>query len=273
MKNKIINLCPTGVIPKKKDNPNTPINIKEIVDDVEYAASQGAQIAHLHARDKEGNPSSDPGIYSEIISEIDLRKINIIKCVSTSGRVKNDFENRSMVLDINNKPDMASLTLSSLNFITGASVNQPELIERLAKKMYDNGIVPELEVFDIGMLNYLNYLIRKNIIKPPYYINIILGNISSAQPTLGDIAALKNHLPSNSVVCLGGIGQFQQISNIMGLIYFDGVRVGLEDNIYFDKNKKVYAKNKDLIDRINLLINNFQFKKYTIEELKEKIHN
>ena len=271
MNGKIINFCPTGVIPKKKDNPYTPININEIVNDVEYAASKGVQIVHLHARDKEGNPSSDPGIYSEIISEIDSRKINIIKCVSTSGRVKNDFENRSKVLDINNKPDMASLTLSSLNFITGASVNQPELIQRLAQKMYDNGIIPELEVFDIGMLNYLNYLIKKNIIKPPYYINIILGNISSAQPTLGDIAALKNHLPPDSSVCLGGIGNFQLVSNIMGLLYFDGVRVGLEDNIYLDKNKKVYAKNKDLIDRINILINNFQFDKFTLQQIKEKI--
>ena len=137
--------------------------------------------------------------------------------------------------------------------------------------MYDNGIIPELEVFDIGMLNYLNYLIKKNIIKPPYYINIILGNISSAQPTLGDIAALKNHLPPDSSVCLGGIGNFQLVSNTMGLLYFDGVRVGLEDNIYLDKNKKVYAKNKDLIDRINILINNFQFDKFTLQQIKDKI--
>ena len=68
-----------------------------------------------------------------------------------------------------------------------------------------------------------------------------------------------------------GIGNFQLVSNIMGILYFDGVRVGLEDNIYFDKNKKVYAKNKDLIDRINLLINNFQFDKFTIQQIKEKL--
>ena len=49
------------------------------------------------------------------------------------------------------------------------------------------------------------------------------------------------------------------------------MRVGLEDNIYLDKNKKVYAKNKDLIDRINILINNFQFDKFTLQQIKEKI--
>ncbi|MHC4424427.1 MAG: 3-keto-5-aminohexanoate cleavage protein, partial [Planctomycetota bacterium] len=102
----------------------------------------------------------------------------LIICVSTSGRVFFEFEKRSAVLDLKGelKPDFGSLTLSSLNFNRQASVNTPQMIQDLAKKMLENNIRAELEAFDLGMINYAKYLIRKNLLKPPCYFNLILGN-------------------------------------------------------------------------------------------------
>ena len=79
---------------------------------------------------------------------------------------------------------MASLTLSSLNFNKKASINEPDAIIALAQEMADKGIKPELEIFDLGMANYANYLLDKGILKPPLYANVILGNIACAQPDL-----------------------------------------------------------------------------------------
>ncbi len=83
--------------------------------------------------------------------------------VSTSGRLYNDFEKRSEVLELSRdlKPDMASLTLGSINFFNSISVNHPDMIVRLLNKINDCGIKPELEVFDVGMVNFANYLIKK----------------------------------------------------------------------------------------------------------------
>ena len=82
------------------------------------------------------------------------------------------------------KPDFGILTLSSLNFNKQASLNAPDMIKALAQKMLDNNIRPELEAFDLGMINYAIYLISKGLIKPPYYFNLILGNIACAQANM-----------------------------------------------------------------------------------------
>jgi len=99
-----------------------------------------------------------------------------IICVSTSGRLFKTFEQRSQVLELEGelKPELASLTLGSLNFPKGASVNEPAMIRALAEKMSERGIMPELEVFDLGMVDYAKYLIQKNILRAPLYFNLML---------------------------------------------------------------------------------------------------
>ena len=116
---------------------------------------------------------------------------------AAAGGIFLNLRNAAEVLDLDDdaKPDMASLTLSSLNFNKITSVNSPDMIQRLASRMLERGIKPELEVFDFGMINYANYLIRKELIKPPYYFNIILGNIACAQATPLHAGLMLNDLP------------------------------------------------------------------------------
>lgn len=87
------------------------------------------------------------------------------------------------------KPDMGSLTLSSLNFNRVASINSPEMIQKLANEMKSRGILAELEAFDAGMINYGKYLEKKGILEPPHYFNLLLGNIACA----GGFAAHRNY--------------------------------------------------------------------------------
>jgi 3-keto-5-aminohexanoate cleavage enzyme len=163
---------------------------------------------------------------------------------------------------------MGSLTMSSLNFPSGASINQPETILSLIEEMDKYGVQPEIECFDTGMLNYTNYIISKNILKPPYHINVILGNIYNGQCDFGTLSSIKSNLPTNSYTCLGGIGSQQLKSTTYGLLDFDGIRIGLEDNLYYkDKEKTTNIK---LLKRVHRIMNELDMTHYTPNELREK---
>lgn len=252
-KNFILNFTPTGMIPTKEMTPKVPIHVDEIVEQILEGAELGANMAHVHARDpKDGLPTFEKNIYADIIKGIRAKNKDLVICVSTSGRNFPEFEKRSACLDLKGtlKPDFGSLTLSSLNFNKQASINTPEMIQALAKKMLDNGIKPELEVFDLGMINYAHYLIQKGLIKPPYYFNLILGNIACAQANLLSLGLMIKELPPDSIWSVGGIGNFQLKMNAMAIVEGGGVRIGLEDNIFFDSEKTQLATNSDLIKRI-----------------------
>ena len=143
---------------------------------------------------------------------------------------------------------MGSLTMSSLNFPKGASVNEPEMILKLIEKMEHYGVVPEIECFDSGMLNYTNYLIKKGVLTGPHYINVILGNIYNAQSDISSVASVLYNKPKNSIICFGGIGKDQLKANVLGLLYGDGIRIGLEDNLYYKNKEK--TTNLTLLKRI-----------------------
>ena len=254
--NLVINFTPTGMIPTKEMTPHVPIAVPEIVDQVLEASELGITMVHLHARDaKTGVPTYKKDIYGQIIEGIRKYEPELVICVSLSGRNFSEFEKRSepLFLEGSLKPDMGSLTLSSLNFNATASTNSPEMIQKLAKAMLDRGIVPELEAFDIGMINYAKYLARKGLIQPPFYFNLILGNIACAQANLLNAGIMINDLPEESYWSLAGIGNAQLKMNSIGIAMGGGVRVGIEDNIWYDTKRSKLASNKDLIQRIHTL--------------------
>lgn len=268
----ILNFTPTGVIPTKEMTPNVPVEPDEIVQQVLEAVELGVNMVHLHARDAEtGKPSCSKQLYAEIINGIRKKNKDLVICVSTSGRIFSEYEKRSEVLNLNGelKPDMASLTLSSLNFNKQVSINSPDMIKKLAGKMLENGIKPELEAFDLGMINYAKYLIRKGLIKPPYYFNLILGNIACAQANMLSLGLMINELPKDSVWSAGGVGDFQLKVNAMALVAGGGVRVGLEDNIWYDWERTQLASNRQLLERILEIAKALGRKPYTPVEVKK----
>lgn len=253
MKKLIVNFTPTGMIPQKSQTSFVPITPREIIEDVKVAYDLGITMVHLHARDEKTQlPCYKKDTYAKIIGGIREFAPELIICVSTSGRTFSEFEKRSEVLELdgNLKPDMASLTLSSLNFNKQASVNDPMMIKRLCEKMLIMGIKPEMEAFDTGMINYAKYLIKKNLITPPYYFNLILGNIACAQADLLHAGLMVHDLPEKSIISMGGVGDSQLSVNSMAVSMGYGIRVGLEDNIWYDTSRRQQASNKDLISRM-----------------------
>jgi uncharacterized protein (DUF849 family) len=249
----ILNFAPTGLIPTRVMTPHVPVLPDEIVKEVLNVADLGITMVHIHARDPAtGRPGYEKEIYGEIIGGIRKKRKDLILCVSTSGRTFNKFEKRSDCLSLEGelKPDLGSLTLSSLNFNKQASVNSPQMIQDLARRMLERGIKPELEAFDLGMINYAKYLIQKGLLQPPYYFNLILGNIACAQADMLHLGLMINELPEGSIWSVGAVGDYQLKMNSIAIAAGGGVRVGLEDNIWYDAERTRLATNRDLIERI-----------------------
>jgi len=250
----IVNFTPTGMIPTKEMTPHIPISVEEIVEDIHRAVDIGITMVHLHARDAvTGKSTYKAEVYGQIIAGVRSFSEDLVVCVSLSGRSITEFEKRvePLCLEGNLKPDMGSLTLSSLNFNREASVNSPEMIQRLAGEMKSRGIVPELEAFDAGMINYAKYLESKGLLEPPHYFNLLLGNIACAQADLLHVGIMIRDLPGDSFWALAGIGDYQLMMNSVAVVSGGGVRVGLEDNIWFDKARTRLATNSDLLHRIH----------------------
>jgi 3-keto-5-aminohexanoate cleavage enzyme len=263
---KIINFTPTGTQPTR-DNSLAPLLPNEIIESVHEANELGISTVHLHARDENTLKNTyKKEVYQKIIEGIKKHCPELLICVSLTGRNFPELEKRSEVLQLH--PDMGSLTMSSLNFPTGASINQPDMILSLIKEMDKYGVQPEIECFDAGMLNYTNYIISKNVLKPPYHINVILGNIYNGQCDFGTLASIKSNIPSNSYVCLGGIGSQQLKSTTYGLLDFDGIRIGLEDNLYYKDKEK--TTNIELLKRNHRIMEEFDMTHFTSNELRQK---
>ena len=248
----IINVCLTGMVPMKSDNPHVPITSEEIIEDAAKVIEAGATMLHVHAREKDGTPTWKPEIFAHIIEGIrDIDK-EVIITATTSGRVFTDFEHRSAVLELDGKakPDMASLTLGSLNFPTSASVNAPEIVQKLAKRMQEQGIQPELEVFELGMLNYAFHLQRKGFFDTSCYVNFLLGSLGTTPARVFDLCNLVRELPQKWVWGGTGIGRYQLPINMAAMIMGGNVRVGLEDNLFFDNEKTKPATNPGLVQRL-----------------------
>ncbi|MVV52326.1 3-keto-5-aminohexanoate cleavage protein [Pseudomonas sp. PB120] len=248
----ILNLAPTGMLPTRAMTQHVPLTVEEIVADARRCIDLGANMLHLHARDDSGHPTYRKEVYARLIGSIRETHPDVVICVSLSGRDFSEFEQRADPLGLTGdlKPDMGSLTLASMNFSRTASLNSPEMIQRLAERMAEAGIRPELEVFDAGMLNYAHYLLDRGLIRPPLYFNFLLGNIAGAQARPAALGLLINELPANSLWCGGGIGACQLAMNTQGLLYGNGARVGLEDYLWLDGNREQLASNAQLVQRV-----------------------
>ena len=247
----IINLAPTGAVSDPRKNPAVPVENRRIAEVVQECAAAGASICHLHVRDDAGAPTCDPARFADLFGLVRAQPggSDIVLCATTSGRHGQSLEERAAVLSLPEaiRPDMASLTLGSLNFATGPSVNAPDTIRYLADRMAEFGIKPELEVFDVGMIEFAKTLIAEGRLAPPYYFNIFLGNIGGLACNVEHLGFVFGLLPQPAIVSVAGIGRHQAAANVLGAVAANGVRVGLEDNLWADCSTKAPATNPGLV--------------------------
>lgn len=263
----IITVAPTGSVPGKQDNPYTPITPEEIADDVFKCYQLGAAIAHIHVRDQNGKPATNPELFARV-KELITARCDIVLQFSTGART-GEGKSRGACIDL--RPEMASLTTGSSNFARGVNLNPPELIEYLAEKMYVNGVVPEIEVFDISMVDNALFYLKKGILKPPLNFNLVFnvpGSMSGKPKNLLHIVEL---LPPGSTFTVTCIGKMQTDLLTMGVLLGGNVRVGLEDNLFYSYADNILGTNMMFVERMVRIIKELGREVATPEEAREML--
>ena len=228
----IINVALTGAVPSKADNASIPLTPEEIAADVLACATAGATVFHLHMRDEMGDPVHRRDLYERTIAPIREARPDLVLGVTTSSRVDPDLSARIIGLDLEPalRPDLASLSLGSFNFPRVVSSNPPDQIRALLEHMANVGIRPELEVFELGMINSLWALRDQGLIPDPPIVNLLLGSMGSAPAFVSDLGQMVQRLPDGSEWAAAGIGIYQRSMTIAAAIMDGNVRTGLEDN-------------------------------------------
>lgn len=247
----IINAALTGGVIGRERAPRLPLTTDEIIQDAVRAADAGASIVHLHVRDGSGAPDWRRESYEPVIYGIRESRPEVIVCVTTTGRAGISREQRADVLSLDGdlRPDMASLTLGSLNFHTGVSVNDVATVEYLASAMLGSGVVPELEIFDLGMAALANRLVAREILPALNYANVILGSLNSAPADVRALSAIVDLLPDGTQWAAGGLGAFQRPVNGLSAFMGGHIRTGLEDNPDLEPGSATPATNELLVRR------------------------
>lgn len=261
----IITVAGVGAELTKKDTPYLPTNPDEIIADAQAVYKKRAHVYHLHVRDAKGVPTLNLKIIQKVISEI-RKKTTLIIQISTGGSIKDSFNSRLKTLDCD--VDMGSLTLGSVNFGNEVFLNPRPFIEKLAAKMMKKKIKPELEIFDVAMVEEAHRLLKKGLIDPPLHFNIILGGPGWLSASIENLQFILKKLPPQSSWSASGVGR-NQLPMIEYAIKHGGhVRTGLEDNIYLSKG--VLAKgNQELVEQTLSLANKYNRPLATMKEAKK----
>ncbi len=247
MKPVIIAVAITGSVPRKKDNPAVPTTPAEQVESTHQAFEAGASLVHIHVRNPDESPSSDPALFAQVQDGVRRHCPGMIVQFSTGGRGR-DPAARGNALDL--RPDMASLSTGSVNFPTIVYENSAALVTELATKMKANGVRPEIEIFDLSHLHGAKRLVESGLMDEHPHVQIVMGvkNALPAEEHLLDLmlGELKRLLP-NATWTAAGIGVNQ--ARVMEWVLArggDGVRTGLEDNIRIGKDR-LAASNAELV--------------------------
>ncbi len=265
MEKLIITVAPTGSLPTKAQTPHVPVTPAEVIQDAYDCYNAGASIVHIHGRDKEQKPTHDINFFSETVAGI-KGKCNIILQISTGGRAGQTYESRAQALGLKDA-EMASLTTGSVNFPNSAYVNEPALVEYLAKTMQEHGLKPEIEIFDVSMISNALDLVKKGLLATPIHFNFVMG-LKGAMPfSLKNYSHLLDSIPAGSTWNVSGVGKAQLELAAHSLVSGGHVRVGLEDNIYYSKG--VLATNAQLVERIVRLAQELGREVATPDEARE----
>ena len=242
----IITVAPVGAEVSREQNPNVPLSPEEIAEECYRAWNEGASLAHIHARDENGAPTQDKAWYQRII-ELVRAKTDMIIQVSTGGAVGMTVEERIQPVFL--RPEMATLTCGTVNFGDGIFVNSQNDMEMFARTIRDEGVKPELEIFDAGMIENAKRLALKKLIDLPGHFDFVMGVPGGISGDPKNLMHLVSLIPDGSTWSVAGIGKWELPLGVMAIILGGHVRVGFEDNIYYSRG--VLAKsNADLVARV-----------------------
>ncbi len=247
----IIQVCVSGAGTTRQQTPHVPITPDEIAADVVACAKAGAAIAHIHVRDKDGVNCMDTDIFKETCDKtreaLAKENLDIVLNLTTSGsKFSEDLRLAHLSVCM---PEMCSYDPGTLNWAYKyVFLNTPAFLERLGTETQRLNIKPELEIFDGGMMGAVDYYLKHGFLKGPLHYQFVLGVPAGMPGNIDSLAYLLPKMQPGSTWSITGIGRTHVPMMLAGLAEgADGLRVGLEDNIYYEKG--VLATNAQLVER------------------------
>lgn len=242
-------LCGAGTT--KKQTPYVPITPDEIAADAVACAKAGASIIHIHVRDDNGANTMETKRFCEVVDKtreaMAKAGVDAVLNLTTSGsKFPEDMRRAHLPILL---PEMCSYDPGSLNWANSyVFLNTPQFLEALGTQCQELNIKPECEVFDGGHMTNIEYYVKKGFLKQPIHYQFVLGVQGAMKGNIDSLNFLLPKMLPGSTWSITGIGASHLCCLLAGLAMdCDGLRVGLEDNIYMEKG--VLATNVSLVER------------------------
>lgn len=258
----VITVAPTGPIATKADNPTLPTQPDEIATAVEKAYHLGASVAHIHLRDEQDRPTADLSIARRTMDLI-AQRCPILIQMSTGVGLSVPFEEREKLVEL--RPRMATLNPCTMSFGAGEFRNPPDGVRRLAARMRELGVKPELEIYDTGHLDACLRLRDAGLLVEPLQFSIVLGVVGGAAATADNLMTIVRRLPAGAIWQIIAIGRANLELTAMGLALGGNARAGMEDTLYLRKGEQTQG-NAPLVARTIALAKDLDRAIATVEE-------
>lgn len=268
---RIISVALTGNWGDKSTNPAIPMTPEEMAESAYEAYKAGAAVVHIHMRDEEGHPTMRADLFEKTVKLI-REKCNVIINMTSSGGHSLDgmaADETRMYPFRQIKPEMGSYDCGTMNWLHKTVFeNSPQFLEQLGLLYQEVGTKPEIEIFDIGMLDTAKYYIKKGILKTPCHFQFIMGAPGGMAGTIENLTYIHSQLPEGSTWSASGLSK-SHIPVLLAALALGGhVRVGLEDNVYYSHGV-LAESNAQLVERAANIIKAAGFKVATPDEARE----
>ena len=245
----IITAAITGSRIMRDVAPYIPITPEEIVQSSIECWEAGASIVHIHVRD----PITELGtqnleLFRQVVTPL-REKTDLVLCLTTSGIAGRNLPVEDRLVPLELVPELASFDAGSINLGGGVFSNPPDFLDAAAVMMKEKGVKPEIEIFDTGMMITALRMRDDGKLKDPLHFQFVLGTPWGAPATLKSFLHLYEHLPEKATWSIIGIGKSHLPMCMLGLIMGGHIRVGMEDNIYYERGV-LARRNSEFVERI-----------------------
>ncbi len=254
----------TGPIATKADNPHLPTSPEEIAAAAAESHAAGAAVMHVHVRDEQGLPTADLEVARRVVGLIEDACPAMIQ-LSTGVGLTVPFEERMQIVEA--KPRMATLNVCSMSFGGGEFLNPPEGVRRLAARMLELGVKPEIEIYDSGHLDAALALMAEGLLEAPLQFSIVLGVAGGMAATPLNLAQLVDRLPEGSIWQVIGIGRGNLPMTAIGLAMGGNARTGMEDTLMLRRGVPA-TNNGELVERLAGIATSLERTPATVNEAK-----
>ncbi len=280
----IVTAALTGAQQGKEANPNLPEQPDEIIQQAIECWRAGAAVVHIHARDERGKATSDVKIFRRIVEGIRAAGCDVVINLTTGGAIAGLSLAERIAIVPQLKPEIASFSVGA-TMVGRYDVEKKKWardftmpisyadMETIARTMLDNGVRPELEVYDAGMLNNVTILREQGWLSDPLWINFVMGipgQVTTTTPK--NLLHLAESLPPKAMWLVSAIGGRAHWAMAAMTIAMGGhVRTGLEDNVYLERGV-LAGGNAPMVEKMIRLAREIGREVATADETRETLN-